>query len=66
MRTIGYVRVSSNRQTLQHQRFEIENFARREGLTIDDWIEEKISSRKALENANWASCSIRWKNTTGL
>ena len=49
MRTIGYVRVSSNRQTLQHQRFEIENFARHEGLTIDDWIEEKISSRKALE-----------------
>ena len=49
MRTIGYVRVSSNRQTLQHQRFEIENFARHEGLTIDNWIEEKISSRKALE-----------------
>ncbi len=49
MTTIGYIRVSSNKQTLEHQRFEIENFARREGIKIDEWIEEKISSRKALE-----------------
>ncbi|MBR1373223.1 recombinase family protein [bacterium] len=49
MTTIGYIRVSSNKQTLEHQRFEIENFARREGIQIDEWIEEKISSRKALD-----------------
>jgi DNA invertase Pin-like site-specific DNA recombinase len=49
MTTIGYIRVSSNKQTLEHQRFEIENFARREGIKIDEWIEEKISSRKALD-----------------
>ncbi|MBR1648228.1 MAG: recombinase family protein [Alphaproteobacteria bacterium] len=49
MTTIGYVRVSSSHQTLEHQRFEIENFARREGIKIDVWIEEKISSRKSLE-----------------
>ena len=48
MKTIGYIRVSSNKQTLEHQRFEIENFAQREGLVIDEWVEEKISSRKAL------------------
>ncbi|MBR3662741.1 MAG: recombinase family protein [Alphaproteobacteria bacterium] len=48
MTTIGYIRVSSNKQTLEHQRFEIENFARHEGIKIDTWIEEKISSRKAL------------------
>ena len=49
MTTIGYIRVSSNKQTFEHQRFEIENFAKREGIQIDTWIEETISSRKALE-----------------
>lgn len=49
MTTIGYIRVSSSKQTLEHQRFEIETFARREGIKIDTWIEEKISSRKALD-----------------
>lgn len=49
METLGYIRVSSNRQTLEHQRFEIENFARREGLKIDKLVEEKISSRKTLD-----------------
>ncbi len=27
MSVIGYIRVSSNKQTLEHQQFEIENFA---------------------------------------
>lgn len=49
MTTIGYIRVSSNKQTLQHQHFEIENFAFKEGIIIDKWIEEKVSSRKALD-----------------
>lgn len=49
MTIIGYIRVSSNKQTLEHQRFEIENFALKEGIKIDTWIEEKISSRKALD-----------------
>lgn len=50
MANIGYIRVSSAKQTLEHQRFEIENFALREGIKIDTWVEEKISSRKALKN----------------
>ena len=49
MTTIGYIRVSSNKQTLEHQRFEITNFATKEGLKIDSWIEEKVSSRKSLD-----------------
>ena len=49
MTTIGYIRVSSNKQTLEHQRFEIENFAHKNSIQIDEWIEEKISSRKALD-----------------
>ena len=32
MTTIGYIRVSSSKQTFEHQRFEIENFALKERL----------------------------------
>lgn len=49
MTTIGYIRVSSNKQTLEHQRFEIENAALKKGIKIDTWVEEKISSRKTLD-----------------
>lgn len=49
MSVIGYIRVSSNKQTLAHQRFEIENFAKQEKIKIDYWVEETISSRRALK-----------------
>ncbi len=49
MTIIAYIRVSSNKQTLAHQRFEIQNFASKEGLVINKWVEEKISSRKSLD-----------------
>lgn len=48
MATIGYIRVSSNKQTCEHQHFEIEQFATKNNIKIDKWIEETISSRKAL------------------
>ena len=43
----GYIRVSSDRQTVENQRFEINKFCERENLTIDGWIEETISGTKA-------------------
>ena len=42
----GYIRVSSDRQTVENQRFEINNFCRRQELPVDDWIEETISGTK--------------------
>ena len=39
----GYIRVSSDRQTVENQRFEIEQFCRKESLQIDGWIEETVS-----------------------
>ena len=50
MAVIGYIRVSTDKQTYKHQRFEIEEYAKNQSLKIDDWIEETISSRKALKN----------------
>lgn len=43
----GYIRVSSDRQTVENQRFEINNFCKKEKLNIDGWIEETISGTKA-------------------
>ncbi|WP_300914864.1 master DNA invertase Mpi family serine-type recombinase [Bacteroides acidifaciens] len=42
----GYIRVSSNKQTVENQRFEISAFCIREKLSIDGWIEETISGTK--------------------
>ena len=48
MAVIGYIRVSSNKQTCEHQHFEIEQFAHLNNIIVDRWVEETISSRKAL------------------
>ena len=42
----GYIRVSSDRQTVENQRFEINRFAEDSNITIDGWIEETISGTK--------------------
>nr|WP_318660073.1 master DNA invertase Mpi family serine-type recombinase [uncultured Treponema sp.] len=39
----GYIRVSTDKQTVKNQRFEITDFCRRNNLKIDAWIEEIIS-----------------------
>lgn len=48
MAIIGYIRVSSNKQTVEHQKYEIKQFAKRNRITITRWFEETISSRKPL------------------
>ena len=42
----GYIRVSSDKQTVENQRYEINAFCRKESLEIGDWIEETISGTK--------------------
>ena len=36
----GYIRVSSDKQTVENQRFEIKNFCRKNGMIINHWFEE--------------------------
>ena len=43
----GYIRVSSDKQTVENQRFVINKFCESGGLAIDGWIEETISGTKA-------------------
>ena len=42
----GYIRVSSDKQTVENQRYEINSFCQKEHLNIDGWIEETISGTK--------------------
>ena len=42
----GYIRVSSDKQTVENQRFEINKFCERQNIMINDWIEETISGTK--------------------
>jgi len=43
----GYIRVSTDKQTVDNQRFEIERFCSDNNIRIDHWIEEKISGSKS-------------------
>ncbi len=42
----GYIRVSSDKQTVENQRFEIKKFCEKENIKIDGWIEETVSGIK--------------------
>lgn len=42
----GYIRVSSDKQTVENQRYEIGKFAQKQNIQIDNWIEETISGTK--------------------
>ena len=45
----GYVRVSTDKQSLQNQKFEINNFCQIQQIKIDKWIAEMISGTKDFE-----------------
>jgi len=46
----GYIRVSTDKQTIENQRYEINQFCEKNLLVINKWIEEVISGTKAIEN----------------
>jgi len=45
----GYIRVSTDRQTVENQRFEIQRFCKAEKLKINNWIEDVKSGTKEPE-----------------
>ena len=45
----GYIRVSTDKQTIENQRFEIKRFCTENNLEIEQWIEETISGTKSPE-----------------
>lgn len=49
MSVIAYIRKSTDKQSFEHQEYEIEQYAQKHNLKIDRWVEESISSRKELK-----------------
>lgn len=45
----GYIRVSTDKQTVENQRFEINRFCEKNVMVVDRWIEETISGMKDVE-----------------
>lgn len=44
----AYIRVSTDKQSVENQRFEILKYADTKKITIDKWVKETISSRRKL------------------
>jgi DNA invertase Pin-like site-specific DNA recombinase len=44
--TYGYVRVSTDRQRVDNQEYEITRFCKKNNITIDEWVKETISGTK--------------------
>lgn len=49
----AYIRVSTDKQTVENQRFEIEKFCAAEKIKIDEWIEEIVSGTKNYRDRNF-------------
>ena len=45
-KTIGYLRVSSDKQTVDNQRLAILDYCQKNVLKVDDWIEVNMSTRR--------------------
>ncbi len=48
----GYIRVSTDKQTVENQRFEINKFKKKTKYNVDEWIEETISGVISPEKRN--------------
>lgn len=46
----GYIRVSTDKQTVENQRYEINNFCERQEIVVNKWIEETISGSKKVDD----------------
>jgi len=57
----GYIRVSTDRQSVENQRFEIARFCNEKGIVIDKWIAETISATKKMENRKFGSLLKKMK-----
>lgn len=57
----AYIRVSTDKQTVENQRFEIQNFAQERNLEIDKWISETVSGTKLAKERKLGSLLKKMK-----
>lgn len=48
----GYIRVSTEKQSVKNQKFEIKEFSTRKSLHIDKWVAETVSSTKNYQKGS--------------
>lgn len=58
----GYIRVSTDKQTVENQRYEINNFCQKNTHVVDKWIEETISGSKNVEDRKLGKLLKKMKN----
>lgn len=46
----GYIRVSTDKQTVENQRFEINQFCEKNEMVVNKWLEETISGSKNVDD----------------
>lgn len=46
----GYIRVSTDTQTVENQRYEIKRFCKKNTMEVEKWIEETISGAKSVHD----------------
>lgn len=59
--TYGYIRVSTDKQSVDNQRYEIEQFCSKNNMRIEHWIEETISGNKLPEKRRLGSLLAKVK-----
>lgn len=57
----GYIRVSTDKQTVENQRYEINQFCQNKELVVGKWIEETISGAKNVEERKLGKLLRRMK-----
>lgn len=57
----GYIRVSTDKQTVENQRYEISRYCTNNVLIVDKWIEETISGSKNLQDRELGKLLKRMK-----
>jgi len=57
----GYIRVSTDRQTVENQRYEINRFCEKNVFVVDKWIEESISGAKDVKERKLGKLLKRMK-----
>jgi len=57
----GYIRVSTDKQTVENQRYELNQFCAKQVLVVDKWIEETISGSKNLQDRKLGKLLKRMK-----
>lgn len=46
----AYIRVSTDKQTVENQRFEVNKFVGKHDMVVDKWVEETVSGTKAAKD----------------